>query len=166
MDRNGLDRRQFQHLLGAAFGGLMTGATIGCSGSDGKGSAGGGSAAGSGAAGSAATASGSAGAGAVAKHACRGLNVCKGQGADGKNACAGQGTCANVTAHACATMNECKGLGGCGKTAGANECKGKGGCQVPMHEGAWETARAHFETEMKKHSKTFGTAPPRPAAKS
>lgn len=28
------------------------------------------------------------------KHACKGHNSCKGQGADGKNACKGQGSCA------------------------------------------------------------------------
>lgn len=28
------------------------------------------------------------------KHACKGMNSCKGQGGDGKNACKGQGSCA------------------------------------------------------------------------
>jgi len=28
------------------------------------------------------------------KHACKGQNSCKGQGADGKNACKGKGSCA------------------------------------------------------------------------
>jgi len=28
------------------------------------------------------------------KHACKGQNSCKGNGADGKNACKGQGSCA------------------------------------------------------------------------
>ena len=28
------------------------------------------------------------------KHACKGQNACKGQGADGKNACKGHGSCA------------------------------------------------------------------------
>lgn len=28
------------------------------------------------------------------KHACKGMNSCKGQGADGKNACKGHGSCA------------------------------------------------------------------------
>ncbi|MFY9288778.1 MAG: hypothetical protein WAO98_09795 [Alphaproteobacteria bacterium] len=28
------------------------------------------------------------------KHACKGLNSCKGQGKDGKNACKGHGSCA------------------------------------------------------------------------
>jgi len=140
------DRRRFHHLLGAAFGGLVAGTAVGCSG---KGS----------------TASDGAAAGAAAaadlgdKHACRGLNACKGQGADGKNACAGQGTCANVAHHACGGKNECRNLGGCGAQAGANECKGHGGCQVPLHEGAWETARKHFETRMKAANKTIGDAP-------
>lgn len=156
MDRPSLDRRQFQQLLGAAFGGLVTGATVGCGG--GKEGSGSGSAAGA----PAASASGttlSADAAASLKHACRGLNMCQGQGVDGKNQCAGQGTCANVKPHSCATQNECKHLGGCGKLAGANECKGQGGCQVPMHEGAWETARAHFEKKMADLKKDFGPAP-------
>lgn len=141
------DRRRFHHLLGAAFGGLVTGAAVGCSG---KGSS----------ASVDAAAGGSASADVGDKHACRGLNACKGQGADGKNACAGQGACANVAHHACAGKNDCRNLGGCGSTAGANACKGHGGCQVPMHEGAWETARKHFETRRKGANQTFGDAPP------
>lgn len=31
--------------------------------------------------------------GAKEKHACKGQNSCKGQGADGKNECKGQGSC-------------------------------------------------------------------------
>jgi hypothetical protein len=141
-----LDRRRFQQLVGGAFGGLVLGSTLGCS-SDKKTDSGSGSAV-----------------AAVAdkdKHACRGLNECKGKGADGKNACAGQGTCANVAHHGCGTMNECRNLGGCGKLAGANECKGQGGCAVPLtHAGAWDTARKHFEERMKAAKKTFGEAPP------
>jgi hypothetical protein len=33
------------------------------------------------------------------KHACKGQNGCKGQGADGKNACKGQGSCATDGSH-------------------------------------------------------------------
>ncbi len=79
-----------------------------------------------------------------AKHVCKGMNECKGQGgcqtADhdcaGKNECKGKGGCATVAHHDCAGKNECKGQGGC-KTAnhdcaGKNECKGKGGCAVPL----------------------------------
>jgi len=157
MDSSPLDRRQFNQLLGAAFGGLVAGSTLGCS---------------------EPKASGSAPTDAAAepapadkdkpkaeKHACRGLNACKSQAVDGKNACAGQGICANVKHHTCGGQNDCKNLGGCGKTAGANECKGQGGCSVPMHTGAWETARKHFEERMKKAGKKFGPAPAAPKPK-
>jgi hypothetical protein len=148
VDSSPLDRRRFQQLVASAFGGLVVGSTVGCSGDK-------------------QSASGSAVAAAVAgeKHACRGLNLCKGQGADGKNACAGQGTCANVK-NGCGGQNECKNLGGCGKTAGGNECKTQGGCHVPLeHEGAWETGRKHYEARMKAAGKTFGAAPPAPPKK-
>lgn len=152
MDSNPLDRRQFNTLLGAAFGGLVAGSAIGCNQPS--------------ASAEAAPAEGAKKDDKKAeKHACRGLNACKGQAVDGKNACAGQGICANVKHHTCGGQNECKNLGGCGKTAGANECKGKGGCSVPMHTGAWETARAHFEERMKKAGKKFGPAPAAPKPK-
>jgi hypothetical protein len=62
------------------------------------------------------------------KHACKGLNGCQGQGADGKNACKGKGSCASKEyRHSCAGQNACKGQGQGGK----NECKGKGACAVP-----------------------------------
>ncbi len=62
------------------------------------------------------------------KHACKGLNGCKGLGADAKNACKGQGSCASKEyKHSCAGKNACKGQGAGGK----NECKGKGSCAVP-----------------------------------
>ncbi|MDP9360697.1 MAG: hypothetical protein M3P29_04510 [Acidobacteriota bacterium] len=62
------------------------------------------------------------------KHACKGMNACKGQGAGGKNECKGKGGCASKEyKHACAGKNACKGQGAGGK----NECKGKGGCAVP-----------------------------------
>jgi len=74
-------------------------------------------------------------------HVCKGLNSCKGKGADAKNDCKGKGSCASAEAqHKCAGQNSCKGLGGC-KTAenkagaGKNSCKGKGGCEVPLKEG-------------------------------
>ena len=76
-----------------------------------------------------------------AKHVCKGMNDCKGQGGGpkgmaGKNSCKGKGECATVAKHSCKGMNECKGQGGC-KTgdngcAGKNSCKGKGGCEVPL----------------------------------
>ena len=76
----------------------------------------------------------------VAKHVCKGMNDCKGQGGGakgvaGKNSCKGQGECATVK-HDCKGMNDCKGLGGCStgdnNCAAKNSCKGKGGCQVPL----------------------------------
>ena len=60
------------------------------------------------------------------KHACKGLNSCKGNGADGKNACKGAGGCATVK-HDCKGKNDCKAQGAGGK----NDCKGKGECKVP-----------------------------------
>ena len=76
------------------------------------------------------------------KHACKGLNSCKGKGGcsagdggcAGKNSCKGKGGCATAK-HDCKGHNECKGQGGC-KTgdngcAGKNSCKGKGGCKSP-----------------------------------
>jgi len=74
--------------------------------------------------------------GAQAKHACKGLNGCKGGGADGKNECAQKGSCASADwKHDCKTKNACKGQGGCksdgNACTGKNACKGKGGCAVP-----------------------------------
>ena len=70
-----------------------------------------------------------------AKHVCKGMNECKGQGGGpkgvaGKNSCKGQGQCATLK-HDCKGMNDCKGQGG-GATAGKNECKGHGDCAVPL----------------------------------
>jgi hypothetical protein len=159
-----LDRREFHHLTVAAFGGLLAGASIGC-----------------GAKTPAPTQSAPAKAPLniaappsaatveltdqqVAlltdeKHACRGLNVCKGLGRSKENACAGQGTCASVADSACGGQNECATLGGCGATAGLNDCKGKGGCHIPLMDEAWTKARAAFEAAMKKAGKEFGPAP-------
>jgi hypothetical protein len=90
---------------------------------------------------------------------CRGLNLCKGKGADKKNECAGQGACAVVKAHKCGAMNECAGQGGCGDKPGENKCKGMGDCHVPLEDKAWVKARANFEAAMKKADKKFGAAP-------
>lgn len=104
------------------------------------------------------------------KHVCRGLNSCKGQGAeadldgDGENdvnACAGQGACATAKHITCGGHNECKGQGGCGPTPGENDCKGQGACHVPLTDGAWKRARARFEERMKKDKKSFGDPPPK-----
>lgn len=83
----------------------------------------------------------------VAKHVCRGLNECKGEGVckhgcskhgcQGKNECKGQGGCAAEAAqHKCAGKNDCRNIGGCAAgdkgCAGKNTCKGRGGCEVPL----------------------------------
>ncbi|MBN68606.1 MAG: hypothetical protein CME32_04905 [Gimesia sp.] len=92
-------------------------------------------------------------------HVCRGLNTCKGTNAGIKNDCAGLGACASVAEHACSGQNECKGQGGCGTNPGMNSCKGKGGCHIPLMEGAWKLARAEFEKAMEKAGKKVGPAP-------
>ena len=137
-----LDRRKFNQLTAAAFGGLAAGTLLGCQGNaepeavvDAK------------------------PAGDV--HLCRGLNDCKGLGKGGDNACRGQGTCATAKEHACGGMNECKGLGGCGATAGANECAGKGGCHVPLMDSAWETIRKRSEEEWQQKKLAYGEPPPK-----
>jgi hypothetical protein len=92
-------------------------------------------------------------------HVCRGLNTCKGKGADKKNSCAGTGACATVKKHSCGGSNECKGQGGCGEKPGENTCKGQGDCLVPLAKEAWKKARKRFEVLMKAESKKFGDAP-------
>ena len=93
------------------------------------------------------------------KHVCRGLNTCKGKGADKKNGCAGMGTCAVAAAHTCGSGNECKGQGGCGEHPGENQCKAQGDCHVPLQPAAWKKARKRFEELMKADGKKFGKAP-------
>ncbi len=80
------------------------------------------------------------------KHACKGMNDCKGQGGcesgdngcAGKNSCKGHGGCATSAKHGCKGQNDCKGQGGCKSgdngCAGKNSCKGQGGCEVPVPE--------------------------------
>lgn len=92
-------------------------------------------------------------------HVCRGLNTCKGKGADKKNACAGQGACATAKKHDCSGQNACKGQGGCGQHVGENSCEGKGGCSVPLMDKAWKKTRKRFEDLMKKEGKKVGPAP-------
>lgn len=92
-------------------------------------------------------------------HVCRGLNTCKGTYAGVENECAGLGACATVTEHACAGSNECKGQGGCGTNPGMNSCKGKGSCHIPLMENAWKLARVEFEKGMEKAGKKVGPAP-------
>jgi hypothetical protein len=119
-----MNRREFNKLLSAAAAGILgAGALAGCKGNGKSGD--------------------EAKAGVAAeKHACKGLNTCKGKGGcatgdagcAGKNSCKGKGGCATVK-HECKGKNECKTQGGC-KTAanacaGQNACKGQGGCAVP-----------------------------------
>lgn len=92
-------------------------------------------------------------------HVCRGLNTCKGKGADKKNSCAGTGQCATAAKHACGSQNQCKGQGGCGSRPGENTCKEMGECSVPLHSSAWKKARARYEELMKAGGKKFGKAP-------
>ena len=157
MDRNSLDRRDFQKWTLAAFAGFAAGGTLGC---------GGGSEKPAGQTTAPATAAGD-----VAKltpqeellvddkHVCRGLNTCKGLGRSKENACAGQGTCASVADHACGGAHECKGQAGCGELPGQNACKSEGGCHVPLMDEIWDKARSAFETAMKKQGKAVGSAP-------
>jgi hypothetical protein len=174
MRNNELNRRDFTRLSAAAFGGLMAGSMAGCksepppptpapSGTTPSGTtpdAGTGDGAEGETASSTTPAGGEGGNFLLAeKHACRGLNMCKGQGAGGDNACAGQGECATIEHHTCAGQNACKGQGGCGETAGNNDCSGKGNCAVPMHAGAWDKARETFEGLMKAQGKEVGAAP-------
>ncbi len=158
MNPSELNRRDFSKLTVAAFGGMLAGTAIGCGGGEEKESTppatgGTGSTEGE-------TTDGGTDVAAAEKHVCRGLNACKGQGADGKNACAGQGTCATAKPHSCHTHNECKGQGGCGETAGKNECAGKGECAVPLMEDTWKKVRAEFEEKRKAAGEPVGAAPP------
>ncbi len=140
MKRTDLNRRDFNKLTMAAFGGMVAGATSTVyadhhekeEGDDKKKK--------------------------KEAHACRGLNTCKNHGAK-DNKCAGMGNCSTVKAHSCAGKNECKNQGGCGKTAGGNKCKSHGKCAVPLSDKAWKVARKHFEDRMKKAKKKFGDAP-------
>lgn len=153
--QNDLNRRDFNRLTAAAFGGMLTGSLAGCS-KPAEPDAVPVDPAAAGGEGEAKTD--------VAflleePHVCRGLNTCQGKGASGDNACAGQGTCANANAHTCHYDNECKGQGGCGETAGINSCKGKGECAVPLGNTVWEKTRKLFETTMTENKKEFGDAP-------
>jgi hypothetical protein len=149
MKRNDLDRRTFNKLTAAALGGMMTGAVAGCDfdvaeNADATGDT-------------------------AEKHLCKGLNECKGQGAEGKNDCRGMGACATYEHHACGGKNACKGQGGCGQEVGANECKGEGGCEVPLMDSplegsAWETMRKRMEEKWNKAELEFGDAPAKPEA--
>jgi hypothetical protein len=154
MERDSLHRRDFHRLAAAALGGALAGSIAGCSEKPQPPAPQPGGARGAGQ-------STPEGASKEAElHACRGLNSCKGQGADGKNDCAGRGSCASTAArHNCHGQNTCKGLGGCGSDPGANDCKQQGACAVPLMESAWETARKRFEEQRRSAGKSFGDAP-------
>jgi hypothetical protein len=156
MSRSEMHRRDFHKLTAAALGGIVAGSVAGCGGKTEKTKTG--------------EKTGDEEEGHVhddtlilqAKHICRGINMCKGQGKGGDNACAGQGACATAKAHSCHGKNECKGQGGCGGHIGINECAGKGECAVPLTDASkWKVARETFEEAMKeKHpDKKIGDAP-------
>lgn len=89
---------------------------------------------------------------------CRGLNACDGKG-KGDHDCAGKGACTTLTAHSCAGENDCKGKGGCGGYPGQNTCEGKGHCAIPLKDATWATARKQLEHLMKDAGKKLGEAP-------
>jgi hypothetical protein len=141
MNDSKINRRDFQRLTAAAFGGVVAGSSL---------------------LRSAVAADDEAKSLLVEPHVCRGLNTCKGKGGGetkGTNSCAGQGSCSTVDKHDCKGENACKGQGGCGAHPGENSCKGKGGCGVPMTGKMWDKARTNFEAAMKKAGKTVGPAP-------
>ena len=167
MKRTELNRRDFNKLTAAAFGGIVVGTVVGCGGNGGDDGTGGGDGdagtdgtdTGDGTDG-AASDTGPRGAEIAANNACSGLNQCMNYG-KGEHACAGQGSCSTVEAHSCHGQNTCKYLGGCDGTAGTNECAEMGGCGVPMNpsEEAWAQARAAFEKRMMAMNKPFGDPP-------
>ena len=134
-------RRDFHKLTVAAFGGIVSGLSLGRS----------------------AEAFGGAEESLLLKepHVCCGLNTCKSHGAGGDNDCAGMGSCATVEHHSCKGEEGCSGQGGCGAKPGENGCHGQGSCAVPLKadHGAPKKARANFEAAMKKAGKKFGPAP-------
>ncbi|MDP1796926.1 MAG: hypothetical protein Q8K78_05575 [Planctomycetaceae bacterium] len=160
MDREQLDRRDFQKWTLAAFAGFAAGGTLGC-----------GDASKPSMTPSTTPVGGTPETAATTVltpqeellvddlHVCRGLNTCKGLGRSKDNACAGQGTCASVADHACGGAHECKGQAGCGELPGQNACKAEGGCHVPLMDEVWDKARLAFETAMKKKGKEVGPAP-------
>ncbi len=166
MKKTDLSRRDFNRLTVAALSGVAAGSVIGCGGEEPEAGGDGGSGTGEDSDGDGGGDSSAGGDGAdekslllAEKHVCRGLNMCKNQGASGDNACAGQGTCATIEHHVCGTKNACKGQGGCGEKPGENACKAQGKCAVPLMEHAWGTARKNFEAAMKADGKTVGQPP-------
>lgn len=172
MSREDLNRRDFNKLAAAAFGGVVTGTAIGCSKTEKKSSKPEEGKTGKNADGKTKSMPGDSGEekyGELAKvpndwmadkHVCKGLNACKGKGAGGKNDCVGQGECATVAKATCHGSNTCKYLGGCGNSVGQNECKGKGECGVPLSSDTWKKAHTAFEAAMKKAGKKPAAATP------
>lgn len=167
MRRFELNRRDFNKLTVAAFGGLVAGTSIGCPQQQDEGAD---------AAGEAGATSQPAESGAEPEqpaetadvaylleepHVCRGLNACANKGAGAENACAGQGSCATAEHHECSGQNACKGQGGCGEHPGQNACKGQGECAVPLMDDAWSKAREAFEQAMAEAGNEVGEAPPK-----
>jgi hypothetical protein len=144
MEKWELNRRDFQRLTAAAFGGMLAGLAVESSafGED-----------------KPPQKDKSKNAMLGEPHVCRGINMCKALGAGKQNACAGQGTCATAKAHSCHADNECRGQGGCGAKPGENNCKGMGECGVPLSDKSWKKARARFEELMAKEGKKVGPAP-------
>jgi hypothetical protein len=134
----GINRRDFNRLTAAAFGGVLLGTAFTSNAAEAKNDP--------------ANLLGD-------NHVCRGLNTCKSKGAGKENSCAGMGNCAIAEKHSCHAENACKGQGGCGDFAGQNACKGQGSCEVPLSEKTWKKARAAYEKQMTKMKKTFGDAP-------
>jgi len=144
-----LTRRRFHEITLAAFGGLLAGASAGCSHEQSQTDT---------AAPVKTDVTKSEVANTADLHLCRGLNTCKGKGKGGANDCAGTSTCATFAQHECGE-NGCKGQGGCGANPGANECKGKGGCHVPLMDHAWDKVRKALEDKFKVDGKELGPAP-------
>jgi len=177
-----INRRDFNRLTSAAFGGMVAGAMIGCNqpqqtadkGGDKQGSGDAGSGTqdddhghdGEHADGGDHDHAADSGPGLLieGKNVCRGLNHKCANHKGGTNACAGQGACATADSHTCHEANACKGQGGCGEHPGENACKGKGACAVPLGDEAWAKARKTFEAEMTEHGKKFGPAPSKPTS--
>jgi len=162
MDHPELNRRDFNRLTAAAFGGVLAGSMTGCGSDDEKKPNSSGATPGIGSSQPAKSGGKEVASTKGDPHACRGLNACKGQGADGANDCAGQGDCATKEwHHSCGSDNACKGQGGCGDNPTQNDCKGQGGCHIPLMDSAWEKAREFFEKKMTEADKKFGDAPPK-----
>lgn len=94
------------------------------------------------------------------RHACMGLNSCKGADRYGMkghfddatqsfktNDCAGQGYCATSYDHTCHVQNSCKNQGGCGLygdpkemlNPGHNDCRSLGSCATPINAERFST---------------------------